>query len=63
MWRRCVFCLDERGSRKMHTQASALTSLLAQKPDGVIEVEIEQMSVECFFAERHQKMPEQELPV
>ena len=35
----------------MHTQASALASLLAQKPDDVIEVEIELDELDLTSAE------------
>ena len=44
-------CLDECGSRQMHTQASALASLFAQKPDDVIEVEIELDELDLTTAE------------
>ncbi|MEE1030730.1 MAG: 23S rRNA (uracil(1939)-C(5))-methyltransferase RlmD [Ruminococcus sp.] len=34
-------CLDEHGSRQIEMQASRLASLLAQKPDDVIEVDLD----------------------
>ena len=44
-------CLDERGSRQMHTQASALASLLAQKPDDYTEMELELDELDLTSAE------------
>ena len=34
-------CLDERGSRQIDMQASRLVSLLAQKPDDTIEIDLD----------------------
>lgn len=36
-------CLDERGSRQIEMQASQLASLLAQKPDDTIEIDLDEL--------------------
>ena len=36
-------CLDERGSRQIKMQASRLASLLAQKPDDTIEIDLDEL--------------------
>ena len=36
-------CLDERGSRQIEMQASRLASLLAQKPDDTIEIDLDEL--------------------
>ena len=36
-------CLDERGSRQIEMQASRLASLLAQKPDDTIEINLDEL--------------------
>lgn len=44
-------CLDERGSRQIEMQASRLASLLAQKPDDVIEVDLNLDALDITSAE------------
>ena len=51
MLRRLFFCLDERGSRQIEMQASRLASLLAQKPDGTIESDLDLDELDATSAE------------
>ena len=44
-------CLDERGSRQIEMQASRLASLLAQKPDGTIEIDLDLDELDATSAE------------
>ena len=44
-------CLDERGSRQIEMQASRLASLLAQKPDDTIEIDIDLDELDATSAE------------
>ena len=44
-------CLDERGSRQIEMQASRLASLLAQKPDDTIEIDLDLDELDATSAE------------
>ena len=44
-------CLDERGSRQIEMQASRLASLLAQKPDDTIEIDLDLNELDATSAE------------
>ena len=44
-------CLDERGSRQIEMQASRLASLLAQKPDDTIEIDLDLDELDTTSAE------------
>ena len=44
-------CLDERSSRQIETQASRLASLLAQKPDDTIEIDLDLDELDATSAE------------
>ena len=44
-------CLDERGSRQIEMQASQLASLLAQKPDDTIEIDLDLDELDATSAE------------
>ena len=44
-------CLDERGSRQIDMQASRLASLLAQKPDDTIEIDLDLDELDATSAE------------
>ena len=44
-------CLDERGSRQIGMQASRLASLLAQKPDDTIEIDLDLDELDATSAE------------
>ena len=44
-------CLDERGSRQIEMQASRLASLLAQKPDDTIEIDLALDELDATSAE------------
>ena len=44
-------CLDERGSRQIEMQASRLVSLLAQKPDDTIEIDLDLDELDATSAE------------
>ena len=44
-------CLDERGSRQIEMQASRRASLLAQKPDDTIEIDLDLDELDATSAE------------
>ena len=44
-------CFDERGSRQIEMQASQLASLLAQKPDDTIEIDLDLDELDATSAE------------
>ena len=44
-------CLDERSSRQIEMQASRLASLLAQKPDDTIEIDLDLDELDATSAE------------
>ena len=44
-------CLDERGSRQIKMHASRLASLLAQKPDDTIEIDLDLDELDATGAE------------
>ena len=44
-------CLDERGSRQIEMQASRLASLLVQKPDDTMEIDLDLDELDATSAE------------